>query len=135
MAGRHDTNQQQHRILGITQSPGYSRLSLISDKKDQAWIESLNGTLKAEWPHLLAITDPAVLRAELDRIQVEYNTVRLHSSIGYVTPDDEHSGRGDAIRAARRKGLHDAAQRRLAHHRQHRHNQKHNQRPDPHNEV
>mgnify|MGYP000846427825 FL=1 len=26
---------------------------------DQAWIESLNGTLKAEWPHLLAITDPA----------------------------------------------------------------------------
>ena len=36
---------------------------------DQAWIESLNGTLKTEWPHLLAITDPAVLRAELDRIQ------------------------------------------------------------------
>jgi transposase InsO family protein len=102
-----------------------------STPTDQAWIESLNGTLKAEWPHLLAITDPAVLRAELDRIRLEYNTVRLHSSIGYVTPDDEHSGRGDAIRAARRKGLHDAAQRRLAHHRQHRQNQMHNQRPDP----
>ena len=37
----------------------------------------------------------------------------------------------DAIRAARRKGLHDAAQRRLAHHRQHRKNQFHNHRPDP----
>lgn len=56
-----------------------------STPTDQAWIESLNGTLKAEWPHLLAITNPAVLRAELDRIQVEYNTIRLHSSIGYVT--------------------------------------------------
>ena len=32
---------------------------------DQAWIESLNGHLKAEFPHLLAIRDPATLRAEL----------------------------------------------------------------------
>lgn len=103
-----------------------------STPTDQAWIESLNGTLKAEWPHLLAIEYPAVLRAELDRIQVEYNTVRLHSAIGYVTPDDEHQGRGDSIRAARRKGLHDAAQRRLAHHRHRRNNQSHNHRPDPH---
>ena len=102
-----------------------------STATDQAWIESLNGTLKAEWPHLLAITDPAVLRAELDRIQVEYNTVRLHSNIGYVTPDDEHTGRGEGIRVARSMGLHDAAQRRLAHHRQRRNNQVHNHRPDP----
>ena len=102
-----------------------------STPTDQAWIESLNGTLKAENPHLLAIRDPAVLRAELDRIQVEYNTVRLHSSIGYVTPDDEHQGKGDAIRAARVHGLHAAAQRRLAHHRQHRNNQSHNHRPAP----
>ena len=67
----------------------------------------------------------------LDRIQIEYNAVRLHSAIGYVTPDDEHQGRGEGIRAARRKGLHDAAQRRLAHHRQRRNNQIHNHRPDP----
>ncbi len=32
---------------------------------DQAWIETLNGHLKAEYPHLLAIRDPATLRAEL----------------------------------------------------------------------
>ncbi len=31
--------------------------------------------------------------------------VRLHADIGYVTPDDEHHGRGDAIRRARRDGL------------------------------
>lgn len=102
-----------------------------STPTDQAWIESLNGTLKAEWPHLLAITDQAVLRAELDRIRDEYNGVRLHSAIGYVTPEDEHSGRGDAIRAARRQGLHDAHQRRLAHHRHQRKNQTPNHRPEP----
>ena len=45
---------------------------------DQAWIESLNGTLKAQWPHLLAITAPAVLRAELDSVRVEYNSQHLH---------------------------------------------------------
>ena len=28
----------------------------------------------------------------------DYNTVRLHAGIGYVTPDDEHEGRGEGIR-------------------------------------
>jgi len=77
-----------------------------STPTDQAWIESLNGTIKGEWPHLLAITDPAVLRAELELVRTEYNTVRLHSGVGYVTPQDEHTGGGEAIRSARRRGLH-----------------------------
>ncbi len=94
-----------------------------STPTDQAWIESLNGTIKGEWPHLLAITDPAVLRAELDVVRVEYNTRRLHSGIGYVTPDDEHTGRGHGIRQARSQGLERARQARLAYHRSHRDNQ------------
>ena len=94
-----------------------------STPTDQAWIESLNGTIKIEWPHLLAITDPAVLRAELDVVQAEYNTTRLHSSIGYVTPEDEHTGRGHGIRQARRDGLDRARQTRLAYNRTHRKNQ------------
>jgi transposase InsO family protein len=88
---------------------------------DQAWIESLFGHLKVEHPHLLAIDDPAVLRAELDVRQRHYNTVRLHAGIGYVTPDDEHQGRGAAIRKAREAGLEQARLRRLAWHRDHRH--------------
>jgi len=72
---------------------------------DQAWIETLWGHVKAENPHLLAITDPAVLAAELDRLRAHYNGVRLHEAIGYVTPDDEHNGRGEKIRLARRVGL------------------------------
>lgn len=90
---------------------------------DQAWIESLNGTVKIEWPHLHQIEDPALLRVELEHIRIEYNSCRLHSGIGYVTPDDEHEGRGETIRKARREGLARAARARLAYHRQARKNQ------------
>lgn len=81
-------------------------------------LESFNGHLKGENPHLAAITDPATLRVELVVIREHYNTVRLHEGIGYVTPDDEHEGRGQAIRDARTAGLERARQQRLAHHRQ-----------------
>jgi len=64
--------------------------------------------------------DPATLRAELAVTRVHYNTVRLHAGIGYVTPDDEHNGRGEAIRKARQAGLEQARLQRLAQHRQQR---------------
>ncbi|WP_241261393.1 integrase core domain-containing protein [Dietzia sp. KRD202] len=101
-----------------------------STPTNQAWIESLNGTIKAEWPHLTQITDPALLRAELDEVRTEYNTRRLHSAIGYVAPDDEHHGRGKAIRQARRDGLAKAAKERLAYSRNQRKNQPHQEGPD-----
>jgi transposase InsO family protein len=87
---------------------------------DQAWIESLWGHVKHEHPHLLAIREPAVLAAELERVRVHYNSIRLHEAIGYVTPDDEHEGRGDTIRRARTQGLVRADARRRAWHRRHR---------------
>jgi putative transposase len=46
----------------------------------------LFGHVKAEWPHLNAIRDPATLRAELAVVRERYNGVRLHAGIGYVTP-------------------------------------------------
>jgi putative transposase len=84
---------------------------------DQAWVESLFGHIKAENPHLTKIRDPATLRAELAVVRAHYNTVRLHEGIGYVTPDDEHEGRGDTIRQARIDGMQRARQNRLATHR------------------
>jgi transposase InsO family protein len=39
---------------------------------DQAWIESLFSHIKADWPHLDAIDDPAVLRVELELVRVEF---------------------------------------------------------------
>jgi putative transposase len=81
---------------------------------------SLFGHVKAENPHLLSIRDPATLRAELAVIREHYNGVRLHAGIGYVTPNDEHQGRGPAIRKARQAGLEQARLQRLAWHREHR---------------
>ncbi len=84
---------------------------------DQAWIESLFGHVKADWPHLDRIRDPAVLRTELADVRHQYNTIRLHAGIGYVTPADEHQGRGPRIRAARKRGLRHARWDRIIYHR------------------
>jgi transposase InsO family protein len=88
-----------------------------STPTDQAWIESLWGHIKREHPHLMSITDPTVLAAELERIRAHHNGTRLHEAIGYVTPSDEHNGRGDAIRAARTDGMRIADEQRRAWHR------------------
>ena len=87
-------------LMAITQHHGRP-----GTPTDQAHIESFFSHLKGDWPHLTQIRDPAVLDSELARIRREYNTVRLHASIGYVTPDDEHHGRGPAIRRARAAGM------------------------------
>jgi putative transposase len=85
---------------------------------DQAPMESFFGHLKHEWPYLCHIADPDDLDRELAAVRERYNHVRLHAGIGYVTPDDEHQGRGPAIRHARRLGLARARHARLAYHRQ-----------------
>jgi putative transposase len=71
---------------------------------DQAWIESFFGHIKSEWPHLETITDPATLDVELERVRMEYNTVRLHEAIGYVTPDGHRPRRGHPPSPPRRAG-------------------------------
>ena len=84
---------------------------------DQAHIESLFGHVKDDWPHLCQLDDPAALARELEAVREQYNTVRLHAGIGYVTPADEHDGRGPQIRSARRHGLRRARSARIAYHR------------------
>ena len=68
----------------ISSGPSAPRFGRPGTPTDQAWIETLFGHVKTEWPHLEKITDPNTLRAEL-------NVARR---VGYVTPDDEHP-RGD----------------------------------------
>jgi putative transposase len=90
--------------------------------QDQGLIETLFGHVKGEWPHLEQTTDPGVLERELERVQFEYNTIRLHAGIGYVTPEDEHLGRGGMIRKQRAEGLRAARAARLTHWRRQRDN-------------
>ena len=99
-------------LMAITQHHGRP-----GTPTDQAHIESFFSHLKGEWPHLTGLTDPAALDGKLARIRTEYNTVRLHAAIGYVTPDDEHHGRGPAIRRARAAGLKRARSERIKHNR------------------
>jgi putative transposase len=96
-------------LMAITQHHGRP-----GTPTDQAHIESFFSHLKGDWPHLLEIRDPAVLDAELARVRTDYNTRRLHASIGYVTPDDEHHRRGPGIRRARAAGMRRARARRIA---------------------
>lgn len=79
-------------------------------------MESFFSHLMASSRTLEQISDPGELEIELERRRVHYNTVRLHAGIGYVTPDDEHTGR-DAIRKARRDGLPRSRKERIAYHR------------------
>jgi transposase InsO family protein len=72
---------------------------------DQAHVESFFSHLKGDWPLLTSISDPDVLDQTLAHVRTQYNTIRLHASIGYVTPDDEHNGRGPRIRRARAAGM------------------------------
>ena len=96
-------------LMAITQHHGRP-----GTPTDQAHIESFFSHLKGDWPHLTGITEAAALDSELARIRTDYNTRRLHASIGYVTPDDEHHGRGPAIRRARAAGMRRARARRIA---------------------
>ncbi|MBB6170485.1 transposase InsO family protein [Nocardiopsis mwathae] len=86
---------------------------------DQAWIETLFGHVKAEFGYLCRIGEPARLRAELASVREFYNKVRLHEALDYVTPDDEHEGRGSRIRKERQAGLEQSRARRLAWNRSH----------------
>lgn len=75
-------------------------------------VESLFGLIIGESPQLSECSDGATLERELTHLRATYNEVRLHPGIGYVTPADEHEGRGARLRSARRAGLREARRRR-----------------------
>jgi transposase InsO family protein len=88
------------RICGMTHvktSPYYPQ----SNGKMERWFKTLKGEcIRAKTP--LSLEDARRLVAEF---VAHYNTVRLHSAIGYVTPADKLAGRAEQIWAARRGKL------------------------------
>ena len=84
------------RIVGLTHvrtSPCYPQ----SNGKLERWHKSLkNDCIRPGVP--LNLQDA---RRLVTRFVEHYNTVRLHSAIGYITPADKLAGREEAIFAAR----------------------------------
>jgi len=97
------------RICGMTHvrtSPYYPQ----SNGKIERWFKTLKGgCIRVKTP--LSLEDARRLVAEF---VIYYNTVRLHSAIGYVTPADKLAGRAEAIWAARKEKLATANARRRA---------------------
>ncbi len=88
------------RICGMTHvktSPYYPQ----SNGKMERWFKTLKGEcIRVKTP--LSLEDARRLVAEF---VAHYNTVRLHSAIGYVTPADKLAGRAEQIWADRRGKL------------------------------
>lgn len=97
------------RTCGMTHvktSPYYPQ----SNGKIERWHKTLKGEcIRVKTP--LSLEDARRLVAEFVE---HYNTVRLHSAVGYVTPADKLAGRAEAIWAARRQKLAAADARRRA---------------------
>ena len=95
------------RIAGMTHvrtSPYYPQ----SNGKIERW----HKTVKSEAIRPACPSTPDQARAVVDRHVRHYNSVRLHSAIGFVTPNDVLAGRAGAIFAARDLKLEVARQRR-----------------------
>ena len=56
---------------------------------DNAWAESFNATLKNERVHRMVYpTREKAIRDIVSWIELRYNQTRLHSSLGYRTPNE-----------------------------------------------
>jgi putative transposase len=97
------------RVCGMTHvktSPYYPQ----SNGKVERWHRTLKGDcIRTETPLSLEAA-----RRTVARYVGYYNTVRLHSALGYITPQDKLDGREQAIFAARDRKLEEARQRRKA---------------------
>jgi putative transposase len=70
--------------LGVTRSVGRTGVCF-----DNAWAESFNGTLKNERVNRTAYPTREHARIDVTRwIELRYNRRRLHSALGYRTPDE-----------------------------------------------
>jgi transposase InsO family protein len=75
------------RELGVLRSVGRTGICY-----DNAWAESFNGTLKNERVHRTQYPTREHARRDIARyIELRYNQIRLHSAIGYRTPNEVES--------------------------------------------
>ena len=70
--------------LGVRRSVGRTGVCY-----DNAWAESFNGTLKNERVNRTSYPTREHARIDIARyIELRYNQIRLHSALGYMTPNE-----------------------------------------------
>ena len=94
----------------VRTSPYYPQ----SNGKLERWRKSLKGECIRPGVPLT----PGDARRLIERYVEHYNTVRLHSAIGFVTPTDMLAGRQNEIHTARDRKLEQARQQRQLRRRQ-----------------
>ena len=85
---------------------------------DNAWIESWFRILKYDWLRYKDYVSFEQLKDIIRQFVITYNTQRYHGAIGYVTPEQKHSGQAEKILKARAQRKHLARLHRLKTNRQ-----------------
>ena len=85
---------------------------------DNAWIETWFRILKWDWLRFKDYVSFDQLKEYIREFVKFYNTQRHHGPIGYVTPEQKHSGQAEKILEARAERKREARLRRLTRNRQ-----------------
>ncbi|MDZ7699588.1 MAG: integrase core domain-containing protein [Deltaproteobacteria bacterium] len=96
------TAKQFFKDLGIKQL-----FARYQTPQDNAWIESWFRILKYDWLRYKDYVSFDQLNEIIRRFVFVYNTQRYHGAIGYVTPEQKHTGQAEEIlkRRSERKRL------------------------------
>lgn len=115
----HGSQMTSHSMAEFFHTLGIEQLfARCQTPTDNAWIESWFRTLKYDWLRFQdALTFHEVEEVIAAFIEY-YNYSRYHGAIGFVTPQQKHTGQHHLIIEARRQRKEAARQRRLSTHRQ-----------------
>jgi len=69
--------------------------------QDNAWIESWFRILKYDWLRYKDYVSFDQIKKIIQQFVIVYNTQRYHGAIGYVTPEQKHTGQAEEILKAR----------------------------------
>ena len=110
----HGTQMTAKSMTQFFKDLGISRLlARYQTPTDNAWIESFFRTFKYDWLRFQDILSFHQLEQLIAAFIDYYNHRRYHGAIGYVTPQQKHTGQDQQILHARQKRKEEARQRRL----------------------
>ena len=115
----HGTQMTAKSMAQFFKDLGISQLfARIQTPTDNAWIESFFRTFKYDWLRFQDLLSFHHLEELIASFLEHYNHRRYHGAIGYVTPQQRHTGEDQRILHARQQRKKQTRQRRLDIHRQ-----------------